>query len=309
MISIIVPAFNIANNLDKLHRRLVLVSESLNEPYEIIIIDSGSTDGTRQKLIKLSPITAVLLSRNFGRNAAYDAGFKMAVGDFVVTFSGDMENNPEDIKKIVDKLREGYGVVSGWRQNRQDVFYRKLFSRFANWLVSKISGVKLRDFHSSLKGYRREFIDGVQILGETFIFMPIFAHDSGARVAEIEISSANGEAQKSRRKISEMAELFFDLISVKFLLNYFSQPLRFFGKWSLFSLFLAASTFIWAIIMKILGINDFSTTPLPVISTMFVVLSVTLFMMGFITEILLRIYYDRKDNAPYMIYEVVKNKK
>ena len=104
-----------------------------------------------------------------------------------------------------------------------------------------------------------------------------------------------------------MAELFFDLISVKFLLNYFSQPLRFFGKWSLFSLFLAASTFIWAIIMKILGINDFSTTPLPVISTMFVVLSVTLFMMGFITEILLRIYYDRKDNAPYMIYEVVKN--
>lgn len=308
MISVIFPVFNIASIIEELHRRLVLVLESLGEPYEIIAVDNSSTDGTRQKLVKLSPITAVLLSRNFGENAAYDAGFKMAIGDFVVTIGGDLENNPEDIKKIVDKLREGYGVVSSWRKNRQDVFYRKLFSRFANWLVSKISGVKLRDFHSSLKGYRREFIDGIQILGETFIFMPIFAHDRGARVAEIKVDSPAGGA-KSGRKISEMVELFFDLISVKFLLNYFSQPLRFFGKWSLFSLFLAAAAFIWAVIMKILGTNDFSTTPLPVISTMFVILSVTLFMLGFITEILLRIYYDKKDGAPYMIYEVVKNKK
>ena len=309
MISVIVPVFNIAKNLEEFHRRLVLVLESLDDSYEIIAVDSGSTDGTRQKLVKLSPITAVLLSRYFGQNAAFDAGFKMAIGDFIVTIGGDLENNPEDIKKIIDKLREGYGVVSGWRKNRRDAFHRKLFSLFANWLVSKISGVELHDFHSLLKGYRREFVDGVQILGETFIFMPIFAHDRGARTAEIEIDSAGGAGEKSRRKISEMSRLFFDLISVKFLLNYFSQPLRFFGKLSLFSLFLAGLAFIWAVIMKILGINDFSTTPLPVISTMFVILSVILFMLGFITEILLRIYYDKKDGTPYMIYEIVKNKK
>lgn len=308
MISVIFPAYNEVGNVEELHRRLVAVLRALGEPYEIIAVDDGSTDGTREKLSKLLPITAVLFSRNFGQNAAMDAGFKVAIGDFVITIDGDLQNQPEDIPLVVAKLKEGYGAVVGWRKDRHDSWGRKTFSRLANWLVRCVTGVKIHDFSCALKGYRREFIDGVQLLGETFIFMPVFAHDRGARVAEVETHHASRQHGVSKHHVSEMIYVFFDLVSVKFMLSYFAKPLRFFGVWALSSFMLAVMSFGTSIVLKIMRLKDFSVTPLPVIGTMFTILAVILFMLGFVTEILLRIYYDRKDSEPYMIYEVIKNR-
>lgn len=308
MISVIFPVYNEEHAVEELHRRLVKVLSVLKEPYEIIAVDDGSTDGSRAKLVKLSPITAVLFSRNFGQNAALDAGFKIAIGDIIITIDSDLQNDPEDIPRLVEKLHHGYGAVVGWRRRRADSFRRKVFSRLANWLVRKVTGVKLHDFSCALKGYRREFIDGVQLLGETFIFMPVFAHDRGARVAEVEVNHAPRHSGTPKHHVSEMVYVLFDLVSVKFVLSYFAKPLRFFGMWSLCSLFLAVLAFGAAIALKLLHLKNLSVTPLPVIGTMFTILSVILFMLGFVTEILLRIYYDRKDSTPYMIYEVVKNK-
>jgi len=309
MISIILPVYNKIDSIEEFHKRLVEALTALNESYEIIAVDDGSTDGTRQKLIKLSPINAVLLSRHFGENAALDAGFKVAIGDLVITVDVDLQNDPVDISKLVEKLRGGAGAVVGWRRNRRQSLYGRVISRLANWLVALMTGVRLHDFSCTLKGYRREFIDGVQLVGDTFIFMPIFAHDRGAKVTEVEVNFHSNTSTVCSRTMKEIISVFFDLVSVKFILNYLAKPLRFFGTLSLFFFIIAIVDFGAAIILKVLHLKTLSSTPLPVIGVMFVILSVILFMLGFVTEILLRIYYENKDSSPYMIYEVIKNKK
>ncbi len=311
MISIIFPVFNEEGNVRELHERLVRVMNGLNEPYEIIAVDDGSTDNSRKILASLSPITAVLFSRNFGENAAVDAGFKVAMGDYIVQLDSDLQNDPEDIPKIVEKLRAGYGTVVGWREARHlgDNWSRRTFSKLANWLVRRVTGVPLHDFSCPLKGYRREFVEGVNLMGETFIFMPVFAHDRGAKVCEVVINHYPRKSGVSKHHISEMIYVFFDLISIKFLLKYFTKPLRFFGSASLFFLFLAIVAFVWAIVLRLLGLDHLSETPLPLIGTMLSILTVLTFMLGFVTEILLRIYYETKGTSQYMIYEVIKNAK
>lgn len=306
MISVIFPVHNEEGNVVELHRRISAVLSSLGEPYEIIAVDDGSTDASRQKLLSLSPITVVMFSRNFGQNAAIDAGIHVAIGDYVITIDSDLQNPPEDIARVVEKLKTGYGAVVGWRKDRHDSWQRRAFSRAANWLVACVTGVALHDCSCALKGYRREFIDGVQLLGETFIFMPVFAHDRGARVGEIEVSHAARVAGVSKHHILQMIYVFFDLLSVKFLLSYFAKPLRFFGMLSLGFLCISGGAFGWAVYLKLEHLKNFSDTPLLIIGTMFMILSVLLLMLGLITEILLRMYYEKRESAPYMIYEVVK---
>lgn len=308
MISVIFPVYNEEGSLVELHERLVRVLNNIGEPYEIIAVDDGSKDQSRKILSNLRPIKAILFSRNFGQNAALDAGFKVAIGDYIISLDSDLQMSPEDIPLIFNKLKEGFGAVVGWRKDRKDTFSRRLFSRLSNWLITRVTGVPLHDLSCSLKGYRKEFIDGIQLLGETFIFMPIFAHDRGARVTEVAVSHNIREKGVSKHTIGEMIFVLFDLISVKFLLNYFAKPLHFFGVWSLISFVLAVVSFAVAVILKILQLKDFTVTPLPIIGTMLTILAVLLFMIGFVAEILLRIYYSQQDRSQYMIYEIIKNK-
>lgn len=310
MISVIFPVYNEEGNLNELHSRLVSVLNGIGEPYEIIAVDDGSTDNSRKILMSLKPLTVVMFSRNFGENAAVDAGFKVAMGDYIVKIDSDLQNDPEDIPKIIEKLKAGYGVVKGWRKDRYegDKWNRVLFSKMANWLIRAVTGVQLHDFSSPLEGYRREFIEDVNLLGETFVFLPIFAHDRGAKIFELPIVHKERKSGMSKHHVSEMMFVFFDLISVKFLLKYFTKPLRFFGSASVLFFLLAVIAFVWSIGLKIAGTENFSDTPLPIIGTMLVILSVLTFMMGFVTEILLRIYYENKGRSQYMIYEIVKNK-
>src|SRR3989338_10840114 len=158
MISVVIPVYNNGGNLKKVHRKLVEVLSLFNEPYEIIAVDDGSTDGSREQLVSLSPITAVMLSKHFGQNAATDAGFQKAIGDFIITMDSDLDYNFEDIALLVDKLKEGYGVVVGWREKRALSLFRRIFYKVAHWLIYKATSIRLHDFGCSFRGYRREFV-------------------------------------------------------------------------------------------------------------------------------------------------------
>lgn len=308
MISVIFPVYNIKEDIVQFHKRLVATFSSLNEPFEIIAVDDGSTDDSRKRLLNLSPLTVVMLSRHFGYNAALDAGFRVAIGDLVITIDTDPNNYPEDIPLLVEKLRNGYGVAVGWRKFYYSSLQRKILSRTANWFIRAVTKVQLHDFSCPLKGYRREFIDGEHPLGETFIFMPVFAHHRGARVVEVDIAHQLQAEGVSRYRLRDRFYMFFDLLAVKFLLSYFARPLRFFGSWALFFGIMGAAAYVAAIVLRVSHLKNFTATSLPLIGTMLIILSVLVFMLGFVTEILLRIYYAQKDNAPYMIYEIAKNK-
>lgn len=301
MISVIIPVHNNERTLPELHRRLVAVLTAQGEPFEIIGVDDGSVDDSRRILTALSPVTAVLFSKRFGESAALDAGCKMALGDFIVTIDSEFDCVPEDIPKIIAKLREGYGAVSSVRAGEMH-----FLSRIANALISRSTGVRLTDYNASLKGYRREFIDGVQLLGSTFLFLPVFAADRGAKVAEVPVNSVR--RYERGRRVADAFNFVFDLISVKFFLNYFSRPLCFFGAWSACFAALALLAAVFSVFLKLIESTFIHPVLLPLIGVLFVILSIILFMLGFVTEILLRIYYERKDSTPYLIYEIVKNK-
>lgn len=307
MISAVFPVYNEEGSVAELHARLKRTLDSFGEEYEIIAVDDGSRDRTREILSNLTPLKLVVLARNFGQNAAIDAGLKHARGDIVVTLDGDLQNPPEEIPKLVRKLKSGFDVVVGRRKNRQDSFSRRFFSKLANQAVYFFTGVKLHDFGCALKCYRSFFIQDLRLLGETFIFLPIIAHSRGAKIAEVEVHHAPRQAGLSKHGIGDMSKVLFDLISVKFFISYFGKPLRFFGILSLFSLILASMFSGWAIILKIWSIKNFSDTPLLLIAILFIILAVLLFMLGFIVEILLRIYYT-KDVSPYKILEIVENR-
>lgn len=308
MISVIIPVYNNEKDLEKTHSKLVEVLSLFKEPYEIIAVDDGSTDGSRKKLSSLSPITAVMLSKHFGHNAAMDAGFQKAIGDLIITLSGDLDYELSDITLLVDKLKDGYGVAVGWREGRTISFSRNIFSKLANWLIGKATGIKLHDFNCGLKGYRREFIDGVQLLGENSMFMPVFACDRGAKVAEVKVIYKTEGKEALRYKPKDVLFTFFDLLSVKFLLNYFAKPLRFFGSWALFFLFLSFLSFITFLLIKFQYIISFNPYSFLLIGAVLTILSFLIFILGFITEILLRVYYINRDASQYMIYEIIKNK-
>lgn len=187
MISVVFPAYNEEGNVEELHRRLVRVLDGRREEYEIIAVDNGSRDATGERLAGLRPITIITFARNMGQNAALDAGLRHARGDIVVTLDGDLQNPPEEIPKLLEKINEGYDAVVGWRKRRGDSAARRAFSRCANALVSRMTGVRLHDFSCALKCFRKKYIVDVRLLGETFIFLPVFAHANGARLAEVEV--------------------------------------------------------------------------------------------------------------------------
>ncbi len=306
MISVVFPACNEEENVEELHSRLKKVLGSLGEKYEIIAVDDGSTDATQEKLLSLSPIKVVVLSRNYGQNSALDAGLKQAKGNIVITIDGDLQNPPEEIVKLLVKLKEGYDAVVGWRKNRHDPLPRKIFSKFSNSLISRLTGVKLHDFSCALKCYRREYIDEIRLLGETFIFLPLFALARGARLTEVEIRHEPRRRGLSKHNLKEMTGVLFDLLTVKFLLSYFGKPLRFFGSLAFIFWSVAFLGYVWATVLKLMDYRNYSDTPLPLLGTMFVILGVIVFMMGLLAEVLLRIYHRTENVSFYSIKKVVE---
>lgn len=308
-LSIIIPLYNETENLKPL---FVELKEALSQfDYEIIAVDDGSTDGTGEELLKIASaehkIKAVLFRRNFGQTAALSCGISQASGDIIVPIDSDLENDPHDIPRLLKKIDEGYDVVSGWRKDR---WHGKTFSRIipsvaANWLISKITGLHLHDYGCTLKAYRRDVVSDIFLYGEMHRFIPAYAFWSGAKVTEISVNFRPRRFGTSKYGFSRVFKVLVDLVFIKFLHKYFDKPIHFFGGLGGISFSIGVLTGVLAVALKILRIRDFVETPLPVFSSLFIMVGVQLLAMGIIAEILMRTYYESQDKKPYIIKQKI----
>ena len=308
MISVIFPTYNEEGNVIELHRRLKKTLEDIGELYEIIAVDGPSTDGTLEQLKSLSPIKIIVFAKRMGQAAALSEGMKVARGETVVFIDADLQNRPEDIPKLINKLKDGYDVVSGWREDRDDPLHRKMLSRFGNALTGLVMGGTLHDFSSPFKACRKEVLRGVVLYGEMHAFFPALLHARGARITEVSVGHDMRKAGTTKYSSIKVAKIFADLMVLKFFSDYFTRPLLFFGGWGLFLIFLGFVAGGAAVLLKIMELWNFTQTPLPILATFFIVVGILLIMMGFLAEILFRIYYESKDRDFYVIREVIERK-
>lgn len=308
MISIVVPVYNEEKTVEKLHKRICEVMEKQSEKYEIIFIDDGSRDNTFKNISYLTPLKIISFQRNYGQTAAIDAGIHDAAGDIIIIIDADLQTDPMEIPRFLEKIKEGYDVVVGWRQNRKDGISRVLFSYFANTAVRFVLRVNLHDFGCGFKAYKAKFIKDFRLWGDSQIFLPAVAKEKGAKIYELPISHYAREEGFSKVKISNMFKTSFDLFSLVFFIKYFSKPLRFFGGLGMALMLLSFLAFGSAIVLRLFNVLHFTETPLPVIGVFLAITGVMLFMMGLLAEILLRSYYAITNFSPYVIRETKENK-
>ena len=310
-LSVFLPVFNEEPNLRPLHEKLDRALGQLGRTAEIIYVDDGSSDGSLDVLREIaaedSRVRVIALRRNYGQTPAMSAGIDAARGRVLIPMDADLQNDPADIKRLLDKLDEGYEVVSGWRKNRKDpLFTRKIPSMMANWLISKIGGVPLHDYGCSLKAYRRESLADVHLYGEMHRFIPIYASWSGARVAEIPVEHHARTMGTSKYGLSRTVKVIFDLMTIKFMASYQTKPLYVFGWAGLLTLILSFLCAVLAFLMKFASWPhhaDFIQTPLPVLTTVMLVLGIQFFLMGLLAEMQVRTYHESQAKAVYSVRE------
>ena len=309
MISIVIPVYNEEKNVALLHSKMGEVMRKLNEPHEVIFIEDGSTDNTLKNLKSLKGIRIIILAMPLGQTAALDAGIHDAQGDIIVTMDGDLQNDPADIPQLVSKIREGYDVVSGWRRDRHDPLSRRILSRLANWLTAKMTGLYLHDSACALKAYRREVLAPVHLYGEMHVFLPAYLFMRGAKVAEIPVKHHARTAGISKHYFMKAVKDIFDLITIKFLASMTGRPLIFFGGMGAVAIFLGIVAGAVSAYLKFAGLRNFGQTPLPIISVFFILSGIIFSMLGFLTELMLRIYFETNRKTPYIIKERIETPK
>lgn len=305
-LSILIPIYNEEENIPILYDNIVKVMELLDRDIEIIMVNDGSTDNSAKILDQLAKVDnrvkVIHLRRNYGQTTAMMAGIDKSCGDIIIPMDGDLQNNPADIPKLIDKLNDGYDVVSGWRKNRKDnSIKRNLPSKIANWLISKISGVKLHDYGCSLKAYKRGVLKGVKLYGEMHRFIPIYSCWQGAKVTEISVSHYPRIYGQSKYGIGRTLKVILDLIVVKFLVKYSQKPMYVFGSFGLISILLSFFCFSFMIYYKLFKAITFIQTPLPLLSVLFFLMGFLAILMGFISEILMRTYFESQNKTTYLI--------
>jgi glycosyltransferase involved in cell wall biosynthesis len=310
-ISIFLPVFNEEPNLRPLHEKLDQSLAQLGRSAEIIYVDDGSSDGSlavlREIAARDSRVRVIALRRNYGQTPAMAAGIDAARGEVLIPMDADMQNDPADISRLLEKIDEGFDVVSGWRKKRKDpLVTRKIPSQIANWLISKIGGVPLHDYGCSLKAYRRESLADVQLYGEMHRFIPIYASWSGARVTEIPVEHHPRTMGKSKYGLSRTIKVVFDLMTIKFMASYQTKPLYVFGWAGLLTFAVSLLCAVFAFLMKFASWPhhaDFIQTPLPVLTMVLLVLGVQFFLMGLLAEMLVRTYHESQAKRIYAVRE------
>ncbi|MEM7124036.1 MAG: glycosyltransferase family 2 protein [Pseudomonadota bacterium] len=305
-LSIIIPVYNEEANLPALYQKLHATIDVLGQTYEILFVDDGSSDDSRSVLCQLAAkdphVQVIALRRNYGQTAAMMAGIDHAAGAILIPMDGDGQNDPADIPRLLEKLDEGYDVVSGWRADRKDnALTRTLPSRAGNWLISRISGVKLRDYGCSLKAYRRQVLDGVRLYGEMHRFIPIYASWQGGRVAEIAVNHHPRRHGKSSYGIERVAKVILDLCVIRFLDRYATKPIYVFGMFALLSFAIAGLSLAYMIYLKIAEDVSFIETPLPLLLVTTGSIGVLSILLGLIAELLVRTYYEAQSKLTYML--------
>ena len=311
-LSIVVPIFDEKENIAPLYDKVREAMDALGFPWELVLVDDGSRDGSSELLDKVaeedSRVTVVHFTRNYGQTAAMMAGMDHARGDIIVPMDGELQNDPADIARLLAKLDEGYDVVSGWRKDRQDhAIKRNLPSRLANGLISRVSGVHLHDYGCSLKAYRREALDGVKLYGEMHRFVPIYAAWNGARVTEIPVTHHPRLHGESKYGLERVVKVVLDLIVVKFLFRYSGKPIYVFGGFGLLSIFLGALAGVWAIALKLFWDTSFIRTPLPLLCVFLGAVGVLSILMGLLAEMLNRTYHESQAKPVYKVARITRS--
>ena len=306
-ISVVLPVYNEEANLDDLHARLDSI---LGADAELIFVDDGSSDGSWAKLRQIASrdarVRLIRFRRNFGQTAALSAGIDHARGEIIVPMDSDLQNDPQDVPRLLAKLDEGYDVVSGWRVDRRDPFHRRLPSIVANRLISFISGVRLHDYGCSLKAYRRDVLQGVRLYGEMHRFIPIYASWQGANVTEMPVTHHPRTRGKSNYGLERTVKVVLDMIVVKFLSSYATKPIYIFGGFGLLSLFAAVPVFGVMLYWKLTGEKTFIQTPLPLVVVMLVLVGCLSLLLGLVAELTVRTYYESQGKMTYSVRETVE---
>jgi glycosyltransferase involved in cell wall biosynthesis len=312
--SIVVPFHNEEENVTVLYARLKQVMEQVGESFELVLVDDGSNDRTYKLLEEIaavdSRVLVVKLRRNFGQTSALSAGFDHASGEFILAMDGDLQHDPNEIPAFLEKLDEGYDVVSGWRRERIDNFMlRRIPSRCANWLMAKLSGVDIHDFGTTFKAYRREVIHNIPLYGEMHRFIPALASWYGASICEIPIRNVNRERGKSHYGIGRTFRVFFDLLTIRFLLKYMGRPMHFFGGFgalgilggSLMAMILLGMKILHPS-MSVMGNHE----PMFVVGSVLIVSGIQMLAIGLLGELQVRHYYTGQHPASYTVDRLVR---
>jgi glycosyltransferase involved in cell wall biosynthesis len=316
-LSLFLPVLNEEDNLRPMHAKISEALKQLGKTAEVIFVDDGSTDKSLEILRDIAAqdekVRVISLRRNYGQTAAMSAGIDAAKGNILIPMDADLQNDPADISRLLDKLNEGYDVVSGWRKNRKDkLIMRKIPSWIANSVISKIGGVPLHDYGCSLKAYRRDVIQDVKLYGEMHRFIPIYASWAGARVAEIPVEHHARTMGKSKYGISRTIKVIFDLMTIKFMASYQTKPIYVFGSFGMLAFFASIFSGLYAIFLKLAGHlglprfqADFVQTPLPILCVVMFAISIQFILMGLLAEMQVRTYHESQDKPIYAVREKI----
>ena len=309
-LSVVVPVLNEAESLPELERQIRESCVRLGRTYEIIFIDDGSTDGTFEVLKGLRAanplIRVVRFRKNFGQTAALAAGFDRARGGIILTLDADLQNDPADFPALLAKLDEGYDIVSGWRRKRKDRFVtRRLPSILANWLISRITGVKLHDYGCTLKAFRRDVIKTIKLYGELHRFIPALASKMGVAVAEVKVNHRPRRHGKSKYTISRTVRVVLDLLTVKFLLSYSTRPLQIFGIFGLVSLLAGSVISVWLAYERLIRRIAIGGRPLLLLAILLIMIGIQFITLGLLAEIMVRAYHEAAHQPTYFVREVL----
>ena len=309
-ISVVVPLYDEADNVADLHRELTAALDPMGRPYEILLVDDGSKDGTLERLVEIEthdPRVRVLrLRRNFGQTAAFSAGFDHARGAIVITSDGDLQNDPADIPALVARLEQGYDMVCGWRAKRRDPASRRVPSWLANKLISWATGVHLHDYGCSLKAIRADVVKGIRLYGEMHRFIPAVASWQGVTVDEMKVNHRPRLRGRSKYGFGRILRVLLDLFTVKFLVAYGGRPAHLFGKLGLSSAAAGTAVLAYLAWVKFVEGEAIGGRPLLVAGVFALGLGVMLIMNGLLAELLVRIYHESQGKATYVVKEIAR---
>jgi glycosyltransferase involved in cell wall biosynthesis len=311
--SIVVPFHNEEENVTTLYDRVKLVMEHVGDSFELVFVDDGSRDRTYRLLEEIaavdSRVLVVKLRRNFGQTSALAAGFDHAQGGFVLAMDGDLQHDPDEIPNFLAKLEEGYDVVSGWRSQRGDnMLLRRIPSRAANWLMARLSGVSIHDFGTTFKAYRREVIQSIPLYGEMHRFIPALASWYGASICEIPISNPQRAFGKSHYGLSRTIRVFFDLMTIRFLLRYMTRPLHFFGSIGALGMLSGAALTAWLLVLKVATGQPLMAAhgPIFVIAGVLLLAGIQMMGIGLLGELQVRHFHTAAHRAPYAVERILR---
>jgi glycosyltransferase involved in cell wall biosynthesis len=316
MLSLVIPVHNEERSILPLYDRLTVVLEALQQPYEILFVDDASTDRSFELLANLvetdARLKVIRLRRNFGQTAALSAGFHEAKGAVIIAMDGDLQHAPEDIPALLAKINEGYDIASGWRKDRIDnAITRKIPSRIANWLMARASGLDLRDFGTTFKAYRADVLKDINLYGELHRFIPALASFYGARVAEVPIRNTPRASGESHYGLSRTFRVLFDILTIRFLLKYFTRPMHFFGALGLAGTSLGGLILAYCAADKLIYGHDLVLEhgPLMMAGGLLLLAGLMMFTTGLLGEVMIRTYFESQDRRIYAIREILTQKK